>query len=94
MDYITEIYRVMKPGAAAILYLGFLPVKFWRQHVDLSTNSVSTAREVTLRLTMPLARALFSTAGFQVVEARRLRKRPWKAEWGGQYYAIIRKDNS
>ena len=35
-DYLAEFYRVMKRGAVAILYMGFLPGKFRRKYLDLS----------------------------------------------------------
>jgi ubiquinone/menaquinone biosynthesis C-methylase UbiE len=90
-DYLAEIYRVLKLGAISILYMGFLPGRFRKRYLDLSTQSVSTTRQVTLQLTIPLSCALLSDAGFQIVDVRRSKKKPWRADWGGQFYAIIRK---
>ena len=90
-DYLAEICRVMKRGAVSILYMGFLPGRFRKRYLDLSAQSVSTIRQVTLRLTISLARALLRDAGFQVIDVKRSQKMPWRVEWGGQFYAIIRK---
>jgi len=89
--YLAEIYRVMKPRTMAILYMGFLPGKFRKRYIDLSAQSVNTIRQVTLRLTIPQARSLLSDSDFQVIDVRRSQKMPWQVEWGGQFYAIIRK---
>ena len=89
--YLAEIYRVMKPRTMAILYMGFLPGKFRKRYIDLSAQSVNTIRQVTLRLTIPQARSLLSDSGFQIIDVRRSQKMPWQVEWGGQFYAIIRK---
>jgi len=90
-DYLVEICRVMKGGAVSILYMGFLPGRFRKRYLDLTCQSVNTIRQVTLRVTIPLARALITDAGFQVIDLRRSQKMPWRVEWGGQFYAIIRK---
>ena len=92
-DYLAEFYRVMKRGAVSILYVGFLPGKFRRKYLDLSTQKVSTIRRITLRMTVPLASALLSDAGFKVVDVKRSQKKPWLTKWGEQFYAIIRKED-
>jgi hypothetical protein len=74
---------------AAILYMGHLPGRFQNRHIDMSGQKVSTARQVTLRLTIPLARSMLKEVGFRVHDLKRSRKRPWSPEFGGQFYAII-----
>jgi len=75
----------------AILFMGFLPGRFRKRYLDLSDQTMKTTRQVTLRLTIPLACLLLSDAGFQVIDVKRSQKKPWRVEWGGQFYAIIRK---
>ena len=87
--YLEETFRVLRPAGAAILYMGLLPGRFRRRYADVSGQSVRTARQVTLRLSIPLARSLLQDAGFRVHDLRRSRRRPWASEFGGQFYAIV-----
>jgi ubiquinone/menaquinone biosynthesis C-methylase UbiE len=90
-QYLNETYRVLKPSGAAILHMGFLHGAFKCRHDDISTHPKSTVREITLRLTLPLAKKLLREAGFNTVEMKRSQKSPWSAEYGNQLYAVVKK---
>lgn len=90
-NYLVEVYRVLKPEAVAILYMGYLEGQFRQSYLDLSSKAVKSRREITLRLTLPLGRRLFKQTGFRIVEMQRASKRPWLDSYGNQFYAIIQK---
>ena len=88
---LVEVRRVLRPGGAAILYFGYLSGQSWWRlgFQDLTTRTLERTRDVTLRLTMPCARRLLAGLGLRVHELRRSHKRPWRTDYGGQFYAIV-----
>ena len=88
-DYLGEIYRVLRRGAVAILYMGFLPGRLRSGYVDLSTNQTNTVRNQTLRLTILQARRMLRDVGFRVVSTQRSMKKPWLLRSGGQFYVVV-----
>ena len=88
---LQETRRVLRSEGAAILYFGYLPSRPWRWHGvrDLAAHQPARTREVTLRLTMPSARRLLGRAGFRTLQMRRSTKRPWREDYGGQFYAVL-----
>lgn len=89
--YLEESNRVLRHNSVAILYMGYLPGRFRKRYVDLQTRSVSTVRQVTLQLTIPLALTLLRNTGFQVVDCNRSQKKPWRVDLGGQFYCVVKK---
>ena len=91
---IGELYRVMKSGAVAILYLGYLQGPFWKSYTDISSNQTTTVREVTLRLKMSFAKKLAKDAGFELVNCQRSTKSPHSTKLGGQFYMVLTKERT
>lgn len=90
-DNLSEAFRVLKPGGCGILYFGYLEPKLFRRkrYEDLTIRTMPHSREVTLRLSPPLAVEMLQRAGFRVLGAARSFKKPWLTNFGGQFYAMV-----